>query len=459
MARWNSCNLLYIAPDAKRLWHFDAKGGGFVPGREQSVPHPDPLPAKLVAKNWSSLWQPKLNVAWLPPENVFLRVIELPASNADETFAMVELQLEKLSPIPLGQIVWSYHVLPRSVPENLQTIVVVIVARSLVEEFLGRLERDGFLANRLEVPMVDQLEATAVTGDGAWIFPQAGVGPGSALVGWWSGGALRNLSLVNLPAAGDRAIELKNQLAHIVWSGELEGWLSAPPRWHLVADPVTAAEWEKWLRAGLNEPVTVVPPTPAVELAIRTAKRAAAGTRANLLPSEFTAHYHQQFVDRLWLHGLGYAGLLYAISLVIYFCAVAFLGYRTGNLEAQVAALGGSYTNSLQLTAQYNVLSERQQLKYAALDCWQRVSEQLPPTITLERFSLADGQRLALSGITTEDQIDSIFSFYTAMQKLKANGQFVFDQQKGEPPSPKLLGNNEQWNFSLQLLHVEAEAQ
>ena len=307
--------------------------------------------------------------------------------------------------------------------------------------------------------MVDQLEATAVTGDGAWIFPQAGAGPGSALVGWWSGGALRNLSLVNLPAAGDRAIELKNQLAHIVWSGELEGWLSAAPRWHLVADPVTAAEWEKWLRTGLNEPVTVVPPTPAVELAVRTAKRAAAGSRANLLPSEFTTHYHQQFVDRLWLHGLGYAGLLYAVSLLIYFCAVAFLGYRTGNLEAQVAALGGSYTNSLQLTAQYNVLSERQQLKYAALDCWQRVSEQLPPTITLERFSLADGQRLALSGITTEDQIDSIFSFYTAMQKLKANGQFVFDQQKGEPPSPKLLGNNEQWNFSLQLLHVEAEAQ
>jgi hypothetical protein len=162
-------------------------------------------------------------------------------------------------------------------------------------------------------------------------------------------------------------------------------------------------------------------------------------------------------VDRLWLHGLGYAGLLYAISLVIYFCAVAFLGYRTGNLEAQVAALGGSYTNSLQLAAQYNVLSERQQLKYAALDCWKRVSEQLPPTITLERFSLADGQRLSLSGITTEDQIDSIFSFYTAMQKLKANGQLVFGN--GEPPSPKLSGNNEQWNFSLQLLHAEMEAQ
>ena len=57
MARWNSCNILQIAPDAKRLWQFDAKGGGFVLGREQRVPHSEPLPAKFFAKNWTSLWQ------------------------------------------------------------------------------------------------------------------------------------------------------------------------------------------------------------------------------------------------------------------------------------------------------------------------------------------------------------------------------------------------------------------
>jgi hypothetical protein len=457
MARWNSCNLLQTTPEGRRLWQFDAKGGGFVPGRELRLAHTDPIPAKLVAKNWSSLWQPKLNVAWLPPENVFLRVTELPASNAEETFAMVEFQLEKLSPIPVAQIVWTYHILPRTGPENLQTIIVVIVARSLVEEFLGRLERDGFLADRLEAPMLDQLEAITPAGDGAWIFPQPSTGAANALVAWWCGGALRNLSYVSLPAAGDRATELKNQLAHIVWSGELEGWLTGTPRWHLVADPVTAAEWQQWLRSGLNEPVTVQDPAPAVELAGRTAKRSAAEARARLLPPEYTGRYHQQFVDRLWLHGLGYAGLLYAVSLVIYFCAVAVLGYRTGNLESQVSALSGSYTNSLQLTAQYNVLSERQHLKYAALDCWQQVAEQLPPSITLQRFSLADGHRLTLSGTTTEDQIDTLFSFYTSMQKLKVNGQFVFDQVDAEPPSPKLIGNSEQWSFSLQLLHAEEE--
>jgi len=110
--------------------------------------------------------------------------------------------------------------------------------------------------------------------------------------------------------------------------GELEGWLTASPKWHLVADPVNATEWEAVLRAAVNEPVSVTePPAPAV-LAAGTAKRAAAAEKSNLLPAEFAAQYHQQFCGRLWLRGLAYAGLAYAVFLVIYFCAVSVLGYR-----------------------------------------------------------------------------------------------------------------------------------
>src|SRR6516164_5633651 len=111
MARWHSCNILHLAPDAKRLWQFNAKGGGFVLDREQRVAYTDSLPAKGVVKSWSSLWQPRLNIAWLPLESVFLRIVELPASSFEETLSMVELQLEKLAPIPLTQVVWTMHVI------------------------------------------------------------------------------------------------------------------------------------------------------------------------------------------------------------------------------------------------------------------------------------------------------------------------------------------------------------
>jgi hypothetical protein len=470
MARWNTCNILHFAPDAKRLWQFDAKGGGFALTREQRVAHTEKLPAKGVAKNWASLWQSKLNIAWLPLENVFLRVAELPASSYEETLSMVELQLEKLSPIPVTQAVWTMHVLgthtapPKgdAPPEILQTVVVVIAARSVVEEFLGKLERDGYQADRLEVPMLDQLEAVNAT-EGAWVFPMILGTQNAALVAWWSGGALRNLSFVTLPTAGDRAAELKNQFAHIIWAGELEGWLQGATQWHLVADAANATEWENLLRTGLNEPVKIVAPPATADLAARTAKRAAASTKSQLLPEEFTGRYHEQFVDRLWLRGLLYAGVVYAAYLVVYFCAVGVLGFKTGKLESQVASLGGAYTNALQLRARFGVLKERQQLKYAALDCWQTVAEALPQGVNIQRFSFTDGKHLALSGTCSPDQIGLISdpnAFYDSVRYAKQKDQPIFVQPAA--PSDQFFfrqqGNLIYWNFGLELQHAEEDA-
>ncbi len=464
MARWNSCNLLHLAPDAKRLWQFDAKGGGFVLNREQRVPHTESLPTKGVAKSWTSLWQPKLNLAWLPPESIFFRVIELPAANAEETFGMVELQLEQLSPLPVSQIVWTLHVLGThaSAPkadgtvESLQTVVAVIAERRGVEEFLGRLEKEGFLADRLEVPMLDQLEAVASNEDGTWLFPLTLGGQNAALVAWWCGGTLRNLSFVTLPAAGDRAADLKSQLSLLMMAGEVEGWLTAQPKWHLVADPVNATEWENLLRTALNEPVSVTAPPSAVELAGRTAKRAAAEEKLNLLPAEFTARYHQQFIDRLWLRGLAYAGLVYAVFCVFYFSAAGFRGYQTRRVESAVAQISNDYTNAVSLKARYAVLQERQKLKYAALDCWQVVAQQLPPGIQLQRMSFSEGQRLVLSGTTTPDMINTLFNFDSSLRKVKLKDQPVFDPQKGDRVNPTLTGDNkESWSMSLELMHTE----
>jgi hypothetical protein len=457
MARWNSCNILQAAPDANRVWRFAAKGKDFVLDRDQKVPGGEPLPARLVAKSWSSLWQPKLNVAWLPPESVFLRVIELPKSSFEETQAMVELQLEKLSPLAVNQIVWTFHILPGPATD-LQSVVVVIAGRAAVEEFLGKLEKGGYLADRLETPLLDELEAAPATEDGAWIYAGAR-GKDAALVAWRSRGALRNLCLIALPPEGDRIKSLKEQLALLCWAGELEGWLPESPKWHLVADPVNAADWERLLREALNEPVRVVEPPPPAELAARTARRAASSPPgAALLPAEFTARYHQQFVDRLWLRGLVSTGILYAIGVVIYFCATTVLNYRTVAVERQAAQLGESYTNVLQLKARYTVLAERQQLKYAALDCLKIVAEQLPTDLSLQRSSFTGGQKLALNGVCTQEQLGEISDpgkFYDAVHKAKLNGQEMFETTPVEQFSWSGSGNTVNWHFTLQLKHAE----
>src|SRR5262245_53001022 len=197
--RWHSCNVLQVGPETRQLWQFDARNGGFVLNREQTSFAGESLPSGIIKKDWRALWQHKLNIAWLAPEHVFLRVIHLPASDFNETLSMVELQLEKLSPMPVAQVVWSIHVL-RHAQGNLQTVILMIVARNVVEEFLGQLEGQGYLADRLEMPLVDQLQATPISEDGAWIYPEASGAGNMALVAWWYGGVLQNLDLITMPS-------------------------------------------------------------------------------------------------------------------------------------------------------------------------------------------------------------------------------------------------------------------
>ena len=145
MARWNSCNVLHATSDTQHLWQFSAGGQIRTAARRRSACPTEPLPEKLIGKDWQTLLQPKLNVAWLPANNVFLRVVHLARkATSRKRASMVELQLEKLSPLPVAQIVWSFELFPHGDPA-MQTVVVIIAARHHVEEFLGQLETRGFL--------------------------------------------------------------------------------------------------------------------------------------------------------------------------------------------------------------------------------------------------------------------------------------------------------------------------
>jgi hypothetical protein len=98
-------------------------------------------------------------------------------------------------------------------------------------------------------------------------------------------------------------------------------------------------------------------------------------------------------------------------------------------------------------------LQERQNLKYAALDCWKLVADNLPEGITLQRFGFGDGRTLSLNGTTTQDQIDSLYTFNTTLKDAKLNGQAMF--KSADAPAWHQYQNNVTWSFSLQLQHEE----
>lgn len=457
-----SCAVLHLNPDTRRFWQFDSRNGAFVLNREQTGLPNDPLPSSMVGKHWTSLWQRKLNVAWLPPEKVFLRVAQLPRSDFNETISMVELQLEKLSPMPVTQIVWTIHVLPHS-QGNMQTVVVVLASRDAVEEFLGKLEGQGYLADDLELPILDQLQATAARHDGVYIYPEGLGGKNAGLAAWWYGGVLQNLDLITLPPE-NRPASLREQVTQMAWSGELEGWLTAPPSFHLVATAENAAEWEPVLREGMEQPVEIIEPLPPAQLAAATANRVARRPGSlNLLPPEYSERYQQQFIDRLWMRGLIAICGLYLLGVAIYGVALGVASFRTSQVESQVANLSSSYTNTMQIKARFSVLNDRQALKYAALDCWKTVAEHLPESVTLEQWNFSNGKRLTLHGTAPNDAVQQLLDFEVAMRRATMNVegsglQPLFDLNKSESLTYQggQQANTLRWDLILELKRSEA---
>ena len=448
-SRWHSANVLDFGAHSRRLWQFSIGGKKFETTRDQTLA-PTEAPAEhLVSKSWSEIWKPKLNVAWLPADKVFLRVVHLPSSDFAEALSMVELQLEKFSPMPVAQIVWSVEVLPKRPEDTLQTAIIIIVPRDAVEGFLGQLEGQKYLADRLELPVLDELLAAQIHEDGIWIFPGATTAS-PYLVAWWYGGLLQNVTLFS-PAVGlDLAPALKEQISQIAWAGELEGWLTSPPRWHLVAEGETAATWEVILNQVADEPVQLIAPLPLPQVAAMSARRAVqANGTANLLPAEFAVRYRQQYVDRLWMRGLGAVVVLYLIGVAIYFGALQVLKFQSYRVEGQVKGISQSYTNAKKMEARIGVLEDRKNLQFAALDCWKAVADLLPAEVSVDQIYFQRGKTFDLFGTVPQENEIEVTDFNSALRRVKVNGDLLFSEVSS--PSSQVRGTSVVWKFSCKL--------
>jgi hypothetical protein len=451
------------SPAARQLWQFVVDRSEVKPGRVETLPPGEAPPkiAQLVQKDWHDLYQPKLNIAWLPAEQVFLRVVQMPAVDRAELHSMLEFQLEKLSPLALAQVLWNFETLP-SQTEKMQTAIVCIVSRDVVEQHLGATEAQGFQPDRLEVPQLNQILADGVRSDGAWIYPGSGPDADICTVAWWASGTLQQLQILRLPGASEavsaadlsasRARFLEEQLMQTAWAGEWEGWLTLPVSWRLVAEPEVAAAWEPLLSAWTGEKIEPSPALSREALARHAASRAARlEPTANLLPPDFAARYRQQYIDRLWMRGLGALVAIYMMGVAVYLVSLQVYSFRQTQVQARVADIAGTYTNVLQLKERVQVLQEQLSLKYAALDCWKVAAEALPEEFNLTWLMFSRGQTLELHGTAPPGQEQKVTDFNETLRRATVNGEALFrdvapPNMNSRPGSPNIT-----WNFQCQL--------
>ncbi len=457
----NSCNVLSLGTEKRHLWRFSTGGGQANLTAEQNGSVVAPLPQKYIRKDWRALVVRKLNIAWLPLDQVFLRVIQLPKCDHTELLSMLEFQLEKLSPLPVAQIVWSAEVIPShtTAPSELQTVLVIIVARDQVEAFLGELEGKGFLADQLEVPCLNQLLATKIDADGAWIYVIPFGGKLLAMTAWWYGGVLQTLSLMHLSGPENFAAEIGEQLTKTAWAGELEGWMTSPPAWRLVADSSLAGPWTEAFSAWAGKPVEIERSLTEAESAKLSAQRVARGeSKVNLLPSEYAVRYRQQLIDRVWMRGLGALVLLYIVGVLAYLGAVNYFQIQKGLLEKEVTKLNDAYTQALKEKARIEVVKNQIALKFAALNVWQAVTRELPEELVLTSLAFTRGKTISLDGIASEAA--KVTDYFEALKRIQFNDGDMFSKIDIRPTrtGPGPLGQGTVfWGFECEMRNMEPQ--
>lgn len=449
MGRANSCNVLSADTTRRELWRFTRNGNRFAPAGQKPLGLGEKLPDNWVGKGWGNVFSPRLNVAWLPADKVFLRILQLPPCEDSEIQSMVEFQIEKISPLPVTQIVWTVEKVPtaQTAPGTPRTVLVLIAGRNEVEAYLGNLETSGYLADRLELPAIHEIIRQPVAENSAWVYPRQEGDEASCIIAWWFDGVLQQITLFRLSAETAWARELGEQITNVTWSGEVEGWFTSAPKWHLVASQPLADKWHPLLQTVTESTVEVVTPKSAQELASMSATHATRnGLSPGLLPEEYVVKYKQQASERLLLRSIGFIGLAYFVCAFIYIGILQYRIYLRNGLEKDTQDLKVEYDKALQLGEKIEVVETQISLRFAALEAWKSVALNLPEGLTLTDLNFDRGSRLNVIGSSDGDPSPRLTDYTEKLGALKIGDKPLF---KEVSPANSNKGGNGQWRWSF----------
>jgi hypothetical protein len=432
--KWSSCNLLEPATEGSRLCQFSVSSKKVKLSGDLCVADLIELPTKAVGKDWSDLLRRKLNIATLPPEKVFLRVVELPACEPDELLPMVEFQIEELSPLPMAQAVWTAEAVPGSASaKGNQTVLVTIAERGVVEARLDELEAVNYLADRVEVPLLRELVPDEPREDGAHIQLVQGADTVLALVSWWFDGRLRDVNSFNLPDTAVSRDALVEKINSIALAGEVAGWMPDEPACHLAKRGDVAGDWNAAL-AKCFDRIREVEAVSEVDLATTAVEFAARSPAPGLMIEDYSARNRQRFQDGLWMEGIKGAVALMLIGLLGFYVYGSILQSTLDDKINLVTVQTNLFNKALSLKAKVETLEKQKALKDAALKAWREVTIELPGELKFTQLTFSsdrtlDGntsRKLRIAGTADAGNDTIIDDYHLALTRMEIDDQTLF---------------------------------
>lgn len=429
---FQACHIVTRLSQGLSLQSFQARGKAFQRVKEIQAGEQDAFPRVRYDKTWRDTFTSKLSIALLPGAEVFFRVLNLPTTEISEIAGMVELQIERISPLPPNQIFWTWEVLPSNPISSRSgtTVLVSLVEQKYLHQFSNDLESRHFYADRIAPDNLTALIRIPVQPELVRIYASQRGNRHEALVQWWVDGQLHHISQL-LESSLERLISLVDQeIRQTFWAGQMDGWVDQLPPIEVETQTEQHALW-----AGLKEMLGIEklaysqPPTHH-ESTARLAELFGHGLlTTDLAPPELKKAYRNRQIDSLWMTCLGWMAMAYLAGLGVYFFMLHQAKAERQGMKNQIAALSGTYTNALKLDERIRITENQLNLRFAALDSWKAVVEVLPEALEFKQFKFSKGEILNLSGQGPVGQNNLVNAYVDALSALTDNkGKKLFTE-------------------------------
>lgn len=454
---FTTCNIASKTNEATELRSYAIKGQSSQIQKSFSVNQDEAFPPVKFDKTWKDSFQPKLNVGLIPSQFVFLQIIELPTTDASEIPEMLELQLERISPIPPAQIFWNFYVISNAGTSNEQSsdsssVLVLIAEQKVVYQYIEDLQSRNFYPDIVSSDLMMHF-ASPEKIDVIQVIPSESFSSHTCLVLWWFDGALKHISQISAEDKEKLLSQVEQDIKQTFWSGQMDGWASHFPAIEIQCPTESRAEWTSFQESISETQVRFrdsdSDESKGKQLATLFGNQS---VRADLLPEDTRkANKNRQF-DSTWMTALGCAVILYLMGLGFYFVFLNQAQSVMANVNDQIDSVSVTYTNAMKLDERIRITESQLKLRFAALETWKSVVDSLPTELTFKQFKFSKRETLLLNGqgpIGANGQVNQYVDTLTDLKDLDGNKLFEKVERKSIQNSRGVMNWTIQCTFPI----------
>jgi hypothetical protein len=416
------CNIVYRDNDSILLKSYSTRGKSASRIREIIAAENEAFPKIRYDKTWRDSFSPKLNVALIPSSEVFFRILSLPTTDVSEIPDMIELQLERISPLPVNQIFWTYELLPglNSGSTATTNTLVCIVEQKAVYNLASDLESRHFYPDRIAPDNLIHFTGPPRRRELLRIITSNVTSRFECLIQWWVEGELHNISQIQEESMEKMIAQVEQEIRQTYWAGQMEGWVDELPPLQIECPTEQHAHWNALKEALDVSSMSLQETDSTEELDSRLAGLYARGdVRCDFQPGDLKKAYQSRQFDSQWMSALGALAVLYLIGLAGYFLLLNRAQAEFRGVRSNISAISGVYTNALKLDEQIRITQNQLDLRYAALDSWKAVVEVLPEELNFRQFKFSKGESLLISGQGPYGKNSLVNTYVDALGKLR----------------------------------------